>query len=254
MAKVKGMTGQRFGKLAVIEFAGMNHEGSAMWKCICDCGKDTVVRGYTLRRGDTQSCGCFIGEAASVRNATHRMTKTRLYVCWKSMKSRCYYENDVAFERYGGRGIKVSKEWRDDFLAFREWALKNGYEDNLTLDRIDSNGNYEPNNCRWLTLAAQQSNRSDTIHLEFNGKNQTLTEWAHEIGISVAQLSKRLKNGMSIEDAITTQIRGTRIELYGEIHTLKEWSQITGIPYNTLKTRYHKGWSPQKILSSPTVR
>lgn len=248
MARVKDMSGQRFGRLVVRSFAGIGEDHTALWNCVCDCGNETVVRGYSLRRGHTQSCGCFNGYAASVRNSTHGETKTRLYKCWQGMKSRCYYERNIAYDRYGGRGIQVCDEWRDDFEAFRDWALKNGYSDELTLDRIDTNGHYEPSNCRWATMVEQNRNRRDNVIVEHDGEIQTEAEWAAKVGISKSSMSKRLQR-WKVSDAVTQASRGIKVEHNGEEKSLKEWAKITGIPYNTLKTRYFRGLSPKEILS-----
>lgn len=154
MRKKIDLTNKRFGRLLVLEYVG-----DCKWRCLCDCGNEKFVCGSDLRLGKTQSCGCLQRERTSKANTRHKMRGTRLHNIWLGMKQRCYYKKHVRFERYGGRGIIVCDEWKNDFLKFYEWAMSNGYSDNLTLDRIDNDGNYEPSNCRWVTPKEQFENQ-----------------------------------------------------------------------------------------------
>jgi len=165
MGKIIDLTGQRFGRLEVIErHPGGGHKQHVMWRCICDCGKQTTVNGYSLRSGATTSCGCYGREQASETNKKHGGSRReRLYRVWCSMRNRCENPYDKNYEYYGGRGIKVCAEWAD-YAAFREWALSNGYNPDAphgqcTLDRIDVNRGYCPDNCRWVDMKAQANNR-----------------------------------------------------------------------------------------------
>ena len=156
--KLIDLTGQKFGRLTVVERHGVK-DGHAAWLCKCDCGNTTVVNGRNLRNGRTTSCGCLHKEQLSARSITHGLTNTRLHRIWHCMINRCTYEKGKDFPFYGGRGIKVCDEWKNDFKAFFDWAMENGYSDKLSIDRIDVNGNYEPSNCRWETMKAQANNR-----------------------------------------------------------------------------------------------
>jgi len=150
------LVGNRYGRWIVLKKADVrrknNGEIVGYWVCRCDCGAVKEVNTHHLLSGNSKSCGC------SWREGTHNMSNTRLYTIWENMKSRCNYEKNTCFHNYGGRGIKVCNEW-SNFIPFKDWALKHGYKDDLTLDRIDVNGNYEPDNCRWISKAAQACNR-----------------------------------------------------------------------------------------------
>ena len=167
MGTVKDLTGQKFGRLTVIEqhgFGKPNKNGSryAMWYCKCDCGNYCERDTATLKEKCNHSCGCLAKEHLKDMangNITHGMTGTRLYGCYKGMLSRCYREKDIHYKAYGDRGITVCDEWKNNAKAFIDWALTHGYSDNLTIERIDVNGNYEPSNCTWIPMSEQYKNK-----------------------------------------------------------------------------------------------
>lgn len=159
MGKLIDITGQKFGRLLVIERSGATPDGKATWRCKCDCGNECIVSGKYLRGGNTKSCGCLHKEQLVHRSSTHKMTSSRLYRIWHNMISRCSLTSVPCYPYYGGRGIAVCTEWKESFEAFNEWSLHNGYDDSLTLDRINNDGNYSPDNCRWVTMKEQCKNR-----------------------------------------------------------------------------------------------
>lgn len=167
MEKFKDEIGKKYGRLTVTKRAAYNNRGSALWECLCECGKTIVVSGSSLRKGHTRSCGCLRDEKARERmtamRTKHGDSHTKLNRIWRGMKERCYNESNNSYQRYGSRGILVCPEWRDNFNAFRDWALANGYREGLTIERKDNDGHYSPENCCWMTLQKQQENKSTNV-------------------------------------------------------------------------------------------
>ena len=190
----RDLTGQRFGRLIVISLidceAGANIP--TKWLCKCDCGNEIEVTGSNIKSGNTTSCGCKQKEIAKKIHYKHGETGTRLFVIWVHMKQRCFNPNDKAYKYYGERGIKVCEEWANNFKTFSDWAISNGYSDELTIDRINVNGNYEPSNCQWITIQEQQRNKRDNTKVLFNGYCRTVGEWAKEFNCSPSTVYKEI--------------------------------------------------------------
>lgn len=203
MPAIVDLTGQRFGRLVVIERANSTKGGAACWLCECDCGNKTISVGADLRRGRILSCGCLHSEIQSSIMTKHGYGTTRLAYIWRSMIRRCYNRNDKSFLNYGGRGIEVCKEWKNSFLAFQRWALSNGYAEDLTIDREDTNGNYEPLNCRWVTMKVQQNNRRNNHLITFGTESRTLAEWGDVTGIAPYTIRNRIEKGWEVQRALT---------------------------------------------------
>jgi len=177
------------------------------WDCQCDCGNIISVRTSSLTRKDgngTKSCGCQRMEHMLETRIIHGESNTRLYKIWKGIRKRCYNKNSVSYVYYGERGIKMCDEWYNDYSTFMEWALSHGYEDSLTIDRINVNGDYCPENCRWTTMLVQSNNSRHCHYITYNGETHTISEWARILDISRLTLSNRIINlGWSIEEAFT---------------------------------------------------
>lgn len=213
---IHDLTGQRFGRLVVIGVDDRNTR-KTYYYCRCDCGTVKSIRSDGLLSGAVQSCGCLHKEVATEnvqQNHKHKMSRTRPYEIWQGMKKRCYNPNDARYDRYGGRGITVCDEWREDFSAFYSWALANGYADNLTIDRIDNNKGYSPDNCRWADAETQCRNRSSNIKITIGNATKTLTEWCEIFEIDYTTVRARYNNNKfrGIDDLFKPirQFRGNR--------------------------------------------
>lgn len=210
MSKMLELAGERFGLLTVLKLAEVK-KGSSHWECQCECGNRTIVKGVHLVNGNTKSCGCLkktAAQKAGQANIKHGKTNTRIWKTWHSMKERCFNQTCEAYKNYGARGITVCDEWLNSFQAFYEWAMSNGYEAHLTIDRIDVNGDYCPENCRWADMKAQSNNRRSNHVLEYKGESHTMSEWSQITGIKKSTILKRLKYGWTIEKALTKNVKG----------------------------------------------
>lgn len=170
-----------------------------------DCGTHCVVRSNALTTGNTKSCGCLINES---KNIKHGLKNTRIYRIWYGMKSRCYTKSNPAYNRYGGRGISMCQQWKKDFTAFYNWSMDNGYSKELSIDRINHNGNYEPSNCRWATPKEQSDNKRCNILITINGTTLDLQQWCDKIGIKRSTVNTRVRMcGWTYEKALSTPVR-----------------------------------------------
>lgn len=197
--RIKDLSNKKFGRLLVKKYVAVGTNG-AIWECLCDCGEVCYVSSSGLLSGHTKSCGCLVKES---HPSVHNKSGTRLYNIWRGMKERCYNENTVHYNSYGGRGIVICDEWTDNFVSFYNWAIQNGYSDNLTIDRIDNNGNYEPSNCRWTTQKEQMNNTRSNHLITFNGKTQTIAQWSEELGINYQTIQGRIRRGLPVPQILS---------------------------------------------------
>lgn len=218
MGKRKDITGIKFGRLTAIEVDSSKDSRKSYWVCKCDCGKTTTVRGDMLKSGNTSSCGCLkkeIDKINLIANHSHKMSGTRIYIEWAGLKSRCLNVNNKSYPNYGGRGIGVCKDWINSFESFMDWALSNGYDSDLTIDRIDNNKGYYPENCRWVDVKTQCNNRRSNILVEYHGESITLTQLSERTGLSFGMLWCRYKRGDRGE-SLTREYGEKRKALRGE--------------------------------------
>lgn len=198
--------GDVFGRLTTVSLINKSDEKykGRLWLCACECGNEKVVPETYLVRGVTRSCGCLRSENSKAIHTKHGESKEKIYRVWRSMKQRCYNENTNGYEHYGGKGIYVCEEWLDS-KAFFDWAYENGYHEGLSIDRIDPNGPYCPENCRWATSVEQNNHTSRNHMLTFDGKTMSMADWSRETGISYNAIKSRInKHGWSVERALTT--------------------------------------------------
>lgn len=207
MRKIKDLTGQKFNRLTVLELhhkkqrydkKGIKNGFTYYYLCLCDCGNTKIVSKNNLVTSHVQSCGCLARETKSKIHLVHGKRKTRLYEIWKGIKQRCLNPNCIAYKNYGGRGITVCDEWLNDFKAFYDWAYANGYADKLTIDRIDVNKEYAPNNCKWIEMQEQARNKRNTIKVIINNESKTLVDISKETGIKYATLRWRHHNNRQL--------------------------------------------------------
>ena len=202
------LTGQRFGRLLVIEEIEPRRDAKNRiyhrWKCKCDCGNFVNVTTNNLKGNHSRSCGCLQSEVAGQQTLKHGYRKTRLYSIYNTMKQRCNNPNNTAYKNYGGRGIKVCAEWNksDGLKTFGDWALANGYRDDLTIDRINVNGNYEPSNCRWITREEQASNTRRNVFIEYQNIRYTIAQFSRKFNIDHRKVGRAIKKGLNAEEIL----------------------------------------------------
>lgn len=199
--KVDNFKDRHFGDLLVVERRGSDEKGQALWLCRCKCGTEKIIRGHDLK-GGTSSCGC-----SRIKNTglyKHGLSNTKLHGLWRNIKDRCYNPRNKSYRFYGERGIKMCDEWFVDFVAFYEWSHQNGYKDGLQIDRIDTNGDYSPDNCRWVSKITQANNTRRNLNITMNGQTKTMAEWCKELGLNYHSVQTRTYKGWDPILALTT--------------------------------------------------
>ena len=209
-AKIIDITGQRFNHLTAIEKVGKNKSGNFLWLCKCDCGNYCKTTYTYLRRGECKSCGCLRYSKIKEMRTKHGMTRTRIYRIWQNMKNRCRHPNNPRYKDYGARGIEYCEEW-EEFEPFYKWSIETGYNDKLTIERIDNNKGYCPENCRWATKEEQQYNKRTTHYLTYKGETKSMAEWSKILNINLQTLAARINTlKWSTEKAFETPVINNR--------------------------------------------
>lgn len=245
--------GQKFGRLTVVGFERKTGAGRGWnWIVKCDCGTTYAADPYAVKTGNTKSCGCLKNEIAGARLRKHRRKTTeykRLYEIFSGMKKRCYSESAPRYKDYGGRGISVCEEWMnsdDGFDRFVDWALASGYSDELTIDRIDVDGNYSPENCCWLTRKQQNRNKRETLWVNYRGERVKLREICEEKRLPYGMIYNRIFNkGWDVEKAIDTPSI--------QENSLLSKCKKRGVNYMTIRDRLRLGWSEEEAFNTPTA-
>ena len=238
------MVGKKYGKLTVVKEVGRDRRG-IRYECECECGGIAQnVSGRDLRTGHKTSCGCRHGD----RRRTHGMAGTGPYYAWGNMKKRCNNRNNPDYHSYGGRGIKYCPKW-ERFEGFWE-DMKDGYSSDLTLDRIDVNGDYCKENCRWITLKEQENNRTNNKIINYKGKDLTLSQIADITGSNYNSIQNRLRKGISIEEAVNIPLQ-EQITYNGVTKSVSEFAAERGMTYHQLKKRLMRGWTVERALTQP---
>jgi hypothetical protein len=213
--KVPDLVGMKFGKLTVFERLQSNNHGEMTWLCVCDCGNKKITTSNKLTHGLTVSCNECRYKIVASKNYKHGMEPINLWYRYTNMKDRCYNPNYELYHRYGGRGIKVCDEWLESFVPFKKWALENGYQEGLTLDRIDNDGNYCPENCRWATVREQANNRSTNRFVKVNNEVDTLANWVRRTGLPYWRAKDMINKGMSGDDVFGPYLKSEKTYVSG---------------------------------------
>lgn len=244
------LAGKKFNRLTVLQRVE-NRKKTVMWLCKCDCGNETIVDGFSINHGKTKSCGCLQSEKAK-ENAKHGKTGTRIYRIHHNMKERCFNKNNHRYKSYGGRGITICDEWlgKNGFICFYNWAIKNGYKDDLTIERIDNNGNYCPENCTWIPLQDQVKNKTSNIYVELNGEKLNLFSFCRKYNHNYDLVRNRISRwGWDLERALTQSAdRHKYYEYNGEKYSLQQLSDFLGLSIPAIKARLKTIWTIEKLF------
>lgn len=254
--RLQDLSGMRFGRLTAIKLSSKRSGRKTYWLCKCDCGREKTVRTDILKNGSTLSCGCLKKEQDKVNllsgqgRVKHGYSKTRLYHIWRSMHNRCNNSKDKRFERYGSRGISICSDW-DDINNFVQWALENGYADNLSIDRINVNGNYEPDNCRWANISVQANNKTNNVLINYDGQTRTISEWAKQYNLNRDLISNRYKRGILPPRLFEQKLVPSTSHLItykNQTKSIAEWARELQIKPKTIAERAKKGIEVPDLL------
>jgi hypothetical protein len=251
------LTNHKFGRLTVTGRSGDKKHGDAQWLCVCICGTEAIVWASNLRAGHTKSCGCLKRESLNRRahGHTQKHRATTEYVCWRSMLQRCYYRGHKSFKYYGGKGIAVCSRWlhgeggKSGFECFlQDMGPKPAHE--LTIERRDWKGNYEPSNCYWASWETQANNRSDNLLVTIGGITQTVAQWGRQKGINHTTITWRLSRGWPPESLLAPPgpTSGHRITIGGVTKNLSEWGRQEGLGESAIRLRMKRGWPVEALL------
>lgn len=254
---LQDLTGKRFGRLTAIRLSSRRSGRKTYWDCICDCGSLKTVRTDILKSGTTLSCGCLKKEQDKINlpngqgRVKHGFSKTRIYNIWKNMHIRCEDPTNTSYADYGGRGIKVCSQWKS-VKNFISWAYFHGYQNNLTIDRIDVNGDYKPSNCRWSTWDEQSKNKRNTILISYLGQTKPLTVWAEELNIDKGLIRNRYKLGIKpprlFKKGRLMSPNSHLITYKGRTQNITSWANEIGIAPKTLTERVRRGIELPKLF------
>lgn len=218
---------KKFGRLTVLSLheirqrytdSGAKNGKYYYYLCKCECGNNIIVERHNLTSGNSKSCGCYNHDKIMERCYKHNGCKEKLYCVYRGMLQRCNCKSHKYYKNYGGRGIKVCDEWKD-YTSFRKWSINNGYKIGLSIDRIDNNKGYSPDNCRWTTPTIQARNTRRSRFIEFNGEKLTMIEWSERTGVPSGTLWLRLKNGWDVDRALSTPVNKYA---NGEMNTIQK--------------------------------
>ena len=243
------LTDRIFTRLTVLYYVG-KYDDNHMWACECIDGNIRYVSGRALKSESVKSCGCLAKGHYLNINKTHGFSKEKMFNVWKGIISRCCNPKYNEYKNYGARGITVCEEWKNDYLRFKEDVGEKPSPEH-SLDRIDNNGNYCKENCRWATPEEQSNNKRTNAFIEYNGKTLTVQQWSRETGIKRGVINHRLSLGWDAEKILTTPVIKNELITYsGKSHSLNEWSKITGISWSTLNRRLKDGWSLDETFTT----
>lgn len=247
--KVKNLLGHAYGEWTVIQYAGIaSNSRKAAWLCECKCGTRKVITSNNLKRA--LSCGCGRREKTILRNTTHGRARSPEHRAWCAMKKRCYNQNDPRYKDWGGRGVIVCDKWRNSFESFLS-DMGSRPSNKHSVDRIDVNGNYEPENCRWATSDIQATNTRRNVKLTIGVDTRCLSEWAREAGVHPATFANRVEANWSEDDLLLPPTKAKQLDFKGKKMTVHEWSVELGISFNTIHDRLTRGWTVEESLGTP---